>query len=111
MRTRKKGMTRRRFTAVGATAWLMTTPLAVGMRSSSADELPRLDESDSTAKALNYVHDATRIEVATRGGQDRICRTCRFYTDAQASWGPCTLFPGKAVNADGWCKGWVATTR
>ena len=82
--------------------------LVLGTRTSAAGELPRLDEADRSAKALSYVHDASRIEAATRGGAERICRTCRFYTDADAAWGPCTLFPGKAVKANGWCKGWVA---
>jgi hypothetical protein len=86
----------------------MPIPVVLGTRTSAASELPRLDEADRSAKALSYAHDASRIEAATRGGADRSCRTCRFYTNAGEAWGPCTLFPGKAVSADGWCKGWVA---
>jgi hypothetical protein len=43
-----------------------------------------------------------------RGGEDRVCSSCRFYIKNDVAWGPCNLFPGKAVAAQGWCKGWVA---
>lgn len=108
MNKRKGRLSRRRFATIGMVAGLMPIPLVMGTRRASAGELPRLDEADRSAKALSYVHDAARVDAATRGGAERICRTCRFYTDATATWGPCTLFPGKAVNAEGWCRGWVA---
>jgi len=82
--------------------------VAAVSRRSTAAELPRLDESEPSAKALGYVHDAGTVESATRGGSDRVCATCRFYTEPAEAWGPCTLFPGKSVAAKGWCKGWVA---
>jgi superoxide dismutase len=32
------------------------------------------------------------------------CGKCNFYKGvAGAQWGPCLLFPGKAVHVDGWC--------
>lgn len=109
MKHRRKTLTRRQFVSIGAVTSLAGIPIVMGTRAAQAAELPRLDEADATAKALSYVHDAARIDAATRGGDDRLCLTCRFYTDATANaWGPCTLFPGKSVNANGWCKGWVA---
>lgn len=75
-----------------------------------AEDLPKLEESDPQAQALKYLHDATMADAGVRGGEDRICETCRFYSGSEgAEWGPCSLFPGKAVNAKGWCAGWVAT--
>lgn len=109
MKNPTKNLTRRQFVSIGVVASLAGIPAIASTRGAAAAGLPRLDEADSTAKALSYVHDASRVDGATRGGDDRICLTCRFYTDATAqSWGPCSLFPGKAVNANGWCKGWVA---
>lgn len=108
MNKRKGSLTRRRFATIGVVAGLLPIPLVMGSRQASAGQLPRLDEGERSARALSYVHDASRIDSATRGGADRNCRGCRFFTDAGATWGPCTLFPGKAVNADGWCRGWVA---
>ena len=84
--------------------------LQIGTFSSTlrAAELPHLDESDPAAKALAYVHDASTVSDTVRGDGSRVCSTCRFYTEPESQWGPCTLFQGKAVAAKGWCKGWVA---
>ena len=69
-------------------------------RSALAADAPKLDLEDSTAKALEYVHespDATKL-----------CAGCQLYTGAAgAEWGPCVIFPGKLVSAKGWCKSWL----
>ena len=70
--------------------------------------MPHLEESDPAAQALKYVHDAASVDAGTRGGAERNCANCRFFGDASGGWGSCQLFPGKAVNADGWCAGWAA---
>ena len=66
----------------------------------SAADAPKLDPEDPTAKALEYVHvsaDATQL-----------CVGCQLYTGAAGDeWGPCAIFPGKLVNAKGWCKSWI----
>ena len=32
------------------------------------------------------------------------CKNCALYSDTDdAQWGGCSIFPGKLVNADGWC--------
>ena len=65
-----------------------------------AAETPKVELEDPTAKALAYVHespDATKL-----------CVGCQLYTGAADSeWGPCAIFPGKLVNAKGWCKSWI----
>lgn len=66
----------------------------------SADETPKLDPEDATAKALGYVHESPDAE--------KQCKNCQLYTgEADAEWGPCAIFPGKLVNAKGWCKSWI----
>ena len=105
----RKGLSRRSFVkksvvSVGA----LTAAGLLGPGAAQAEDLPHVDENDSTAKALKYAHDAGQVDAATRGGDDRICGNCQFYTgEAGSEWGPCTLFPGKAVNANGWCSAWA----
>jgi hypothetical protein len=67
----------------------------------------RLSEDDAQAQALNYRHDASKVEHADHQ-EGQTCANCQLYTDASAEeWGPCGAFPGKLVNANGWCTAWV----
>ena len=105
----RSGFSRRRF--------VTTTMLATGALGVSGlfrtgivqgEDLPPVDESEATAQALKYVHDATKADQAARGGDDRFCNNCQFYTGNQGSeWGPCSLFPAKSVAAKGWCTAWA----
>ena len=103
-------ISRRRFVTYSTAVTFIAPAFAtLGARPAAAEALPRLDEKDASASALQYVHDASKADPGTRGAGDRFCRNCRFYTDAAAAeWGPCTLFPGKAVSAEGWCTAWAA---
>jgi hypothetical protein len=68
--------------------------------------LPRLEESDVVAKALGYRHDVADVDTAkyTQYKPGQTCRTCiQFKGAATDDWGPCAIFPGKQVNANGWC--------
>ena len=70
-----------------------------------AKELPHLSEEDPQAVALKYKHDATKSE---RKDDKQFCHNCRYYKGKKGDqWGPCDLFPGKAVNKDGWCNVWA----
>jgi hypothetical protein len=76
----------------------------------SGAELPKLDEKDAQAQALGYRHDAAKVDhkkyATYQSGQ--ACGNCQqFQGKAGADWAPCTLFPGKDVNAKGWCSAWV----
>jgi High potential iron-sulfur protein len=70
----------------------------------------KIDEADAQAKALAYVHDATKVDKAKQAkyaaGQN--CANCQLYqgkpTDA---WGGCPLFAGKQVAGKGWCSAYV----
>jgi len=65
-----------------------------------AQEAPKLDEGDPQAQALGYVHQSDNPE--------QLCKGCQLYQgEADAEWGPCVIFPGKTVNANGWCRSWV----
>jgi hypothetical protein len=76
-----------------------------------AEDLPHLSESDPTAKALQYVNDAAKGNRTDKGGTpagEQYCHNCRFVQADAGDWRPCQLFPGKAVNANGWCMSWTA---
>lgn len=98
------------FTAIITIAGM---PFAKGVFSTRAEaaELPHLNEDDSTAKILNYHHDATKAPRADKSGvrpaQEQFCHNCRFIQSDSGEWRPCQLFPGKAVNANGWCASWI----
>lgn len=105
----KVSRSRRSFVQSSAAAISALPALASLPRIARSESLPRIDLDDTADKALQYAHDAGTVDIAVRGGADRNCISCRFYTGGEgADWGPCGLFPGKAVNASGWCAGWVA---
>ena len=71
-----------------------------------AKSLPHLAESDATAAALGYRTDAKKVDrkkfAAYKPGTD--CDDCvQFEGKKGEAWGPCKIFPGKAVSAHGWC--------
>src|SRR5262249_11667403 len=69
-------------------------------------DLPHLAESEPTAKALGYVEDASKVDKTKfptykAGAQ---CATCNFFQGKpNDAYGPCQIFPGKAVASKGWC--------
>jgi hypothetical protein len=69
---------------------------------------------DPTAIALKYNQDSTksgRIDAARPGApaDQQHCLTCMFMLADQgdAEWKGCSLFPGKLINANGWCSSWT----
>ena len=71
-----------------------------------AKALPHLAENDPTAAALGYKNDASKVDKAKfanwQAGKD--CDDCmQFEGKKGEAWGPCKIFPGKAVNSHGWC--------
>jgi High potential iron-sulfur protein len=111
--TRLNSASRRRFLqCAGAIAGAGALAAALPRRAQAAD-LPHLSPSDPTAMALGYTEDSTKVDAAKyptyKAGM--ACANCRFFggTDKTA-WAACQLFPGKAVNAKGWCSGYNAKT-
>jgi High potential iron-sulfur protein len=83
--------------------------LAPALSAQSAD-LPHLTPDDPTGKALGYVDDATKVDTkkyaSYAAGQK--CSTCmQSKGNAGDAWLSCSIFAGKAVNANGWCQVYV----
>ena len=76
----------------------------------ASGSLPHLVSTDPLAIALAYHESASTVD-ATKFPTykpDQKCTTCLQLTGKVGDpWRPCNLFPGKLVNAEGWCKVWV----
>jgi len=73
--------------------------------------LPHLDEKDTLAVSLGYVHDAKKVDPnkVPQYKPGSTCANCLQLVGKEGDeWRPCNLFPGKTVHANGWCKVWVA---
>jgi hypothetical protein len=79
-------------------------------RDARAQELPHLATDDPMASAMKYTHDASTVDPASRANPaaEQTCANCALVqgNDGDA-WRPCQIFPGKAVNANGWCSVWA----
>ncbi len=75
-----------------------------------AQDMPKIEESDPIAQSLKYVHDASIVDPAQRANPatDQDCTNCALVQGADGDeWRPCQIFPGKLVNAKGWCSVWA----
>ncbi len=89
----------------GATASIPSKAAAAGYAS-----LPHVVPTDQVAQALSYHENAKTVEAAKFPNYkpDQHCGNCLQLTGNEAdTWRPCNLFPGKLVNAGGWCKVYV----
>ena len=95
---------RRRFFALAGTA--IGTAAIVGAlpRRAFAADLPHLSSTDPVAQPLHYTDDNTKAGPPHKAGE--ACNNCNFFSGGTAQYGPCQLFPGKAVHRDGWCMGY-----
>jgi hypothetical protein len=105
-------LSQRRELLKGTLCAVIAIPVAsiLGCARARAADLQPLDEKDPQAKALGYVADAARVDSKTnptfKSGQ--ACANClQLQGKAGDPMRPCNLFPGKLVNANGWCKAWV----
>jgi hypothetical protein len=84
--------------------------LARANASHAAENQPHVSPSDPTAMALAYTDDASKVDRKQNGNYQpgQKCGNCLQLQGAEgAIWRPCSLFPGKLVNANGWCRVWV----
>ena len=96
-------VTRRRFLKTAGAVSAVGVPLVAA----SSEEVPRLSESDPTAIALKYVHDARSLDAGVRPA-DQFCNNCALYAgNADDEWAACSIFPGKVVAGRGWCSVWA----
>lgn len=104
----------RRTVLKNALAGLAALPAAGLIREAGAAQSaspPHLDEKDPVAVAMGYVHDAKKVDAAKNPTYKpgNTCANCLQLTGKEGDeWRPCNIFPGKTVNAKGWCKVWVA---
>lgn len=101
---------RRVFLRMTARTLMVAPVLAVGIpaRGRAQDE-PHLEEDDPTAMALGYKHDAAEVDPAKypKYQEGQICGNCNLIQSDSGQWRPCSIFPGKLVNTDGWCNAYV----
>jgi hypothetical protein len=96
---------RRRFLKL-AVVGAATAPIAAALlpRFARADDTPHLDPNDPTAKALSYTEDASKAAGNASFKPGSMCSNCQFFQGhEEMAYAPCQLFPGKSVNAKGWC--------
>lgn len=81
--------------------------------SSGADAGPEyVSEDNNMAQSLGYKEKASEVDASVRvdkgetKGSEQYCSNCQFYTAVDNEGGKCTLFPGKLVKKNGWCKSW-----
>ncbi|MEM7763922.1 MAG: high-potential iron-sulfur protein [Pseudomonadota bacterium] len=106
MSSNKSSTTSRRGFVKGAMGVVAAVPVAAVLRGRDAlaeGDLPKVTEDDPQAVALGYKHSAA--DTAAPEGQN--CANCQLYSGGDAEWGPCAIFPGKAVSAKGWCVTWA----
>ena len=99
---------RRRFVVSTGGAIGVAALAGVLARTAQAADLPHLATTDASASAFQYTEDAASSKNAKYvAGSD--CSNCDFYQarGTTAAYGPCMIFPGKAVNAKGWCMNYV----
>lgn len=101
---------RRRF-LMGLAGAAALVPLTRSINAQAATA-PHLAESDPTAMTLGYVENAAKLDSAKEAiyKKGSHCAACSLYQAAQAAGGyaPCAAFPGKVVNANGWCRAYAA---
>jgi hypothetical protein len=79
-------------------------------RRAGAAELPHLLPTDASATALGYHEDAKTVDPKSNPTYQasQVCSNCAQLKGSEGdAWRPCSLFPGKLVSANGWCKVWT----
>ncbi|HEX9138345.1 MAG TPA: high-potential iron-sulfur protein [Steroidobacteraceae bacterium] len=78
-----------------------------------ASAIPHIAATDPMAVALAYHEDSSKVDVKAFPSYkpEQKCSTClQLQGKAGDPWRPCNIFPGKLVNANGWCKVYVKKT-
>jgi hypothetical protein len=88
--------------------------LALGSRARAQENKPRLDEKEPQALQLGYRHNAAEVDKKKFPGYKpgEVCGKCQFFQSKAASeeWAPCSMFPGRQVNVNGWCSSYMKRT-
>ncbi len=92
-------MKRRKFNKMlgGSVVGIPLATLIGQLPSHAADTV---DPDSAQAKALQYMAESDK--------DGKACKSCSLYQgDASSDSGPCPLFPGVSVHANGWCSAYV----
>ena len=102
-----KKIARRQFIQVSAAA--AAGAVVLPAEQLKAQDMPQLTEDDPMAQAMKYVNDASTVDPASRPdpAEDQRCSNCALIQGDEGEWRPCQIFPGKLVNANGWCSVWA----
>jgi len=72
-------------------------------------------EDEALAQAMGYKVDASTVDTekfpkrAGDAGANQFCHNCALYgAEADAEFGPCSIFQNRLVAGNGWCNAWVA---
>lgn len=79
-------------------------------RDAVAGDIPKLAEDDPMAQSLKYVHDTSSVPDSAKSNSapNQNCANCALIQGNDGDeWRPCQIFPGKLVNANGWCSVWA----
>ena len=99
----------RRTLLKGALAGLAAIPVvAVVTRADAA--AAKVDPNDAQAKSLGYVTDTSKVDAKANPMHkpEQKCSGCvQFQGKAGDAAAPCTIFAGKLVEGNGWCKVWA----
>jgi hypothetical protein len=100
---------RRRFLKL-ATAGLAAAPLCGVCVARLAHAQEQVEEDEELAQQVGYKHDASEVDPNEWPDYEEgeTCANCQLYHgEAGAEWGPCDIFGGRLVNANGWCVSWL----
>lgn len=100
---------RRRFIKL-ATAGVVVMPIGGMLVMRRALAQATVSEDDEVAQQLGYHEDASAVDAAEwpayQDGQH--CANCQLYEGAEGdATGPCQIFGGDLVTAEGWCSAWI----
>lgn len=102
---------RRGFLKTGSLALAVLALGARTGRSNGQETKPRLNENDEQAEKLGYRHDATTVDKkkSPTYKPGETCGNCQLFQGKAGTdeWAPCPIFPGKQVNAHGWCSSYM----
>ena len=98
---------RRFFATMGAAAGGIAFA-GIACKSAQAADLPPLNETDTLAVSMGYKADTKTVDAKKYPNHkaEQTCANCQFYQGGAGA-GPCQLFPGKSVQAKGWCQVWA----
>jgi hypothetical protein len=107
--TMKLSLTRRRLLQAAA---MLPSAAIVGCASLQSEDNPSVQAEDPVARALAYYPNSNDVPadhpLATTHKPEQTCATCvHLRGDSGDSLRRCPTFPGRRVNAQGWCTLWA----